>query len=336
MTDNSTFDVPTIAREIKSYIGEQEYKRMHQSNRFYDVFAVSITIIVFFSLIFVIGAVETVWQKAFLIVIQGFFIQTMAFISHDIFVHRRLGKDKLLSWVACMILTMARFSVPTGYKQAHLKHHRYLGGKQDTEKYKQHLDTRFRRFLFSTFPGVKMAHGGHLSRETKPYLKVKSRNEKIMSRAKIEQWILRGLLLALLPLAVLFPHYILFGFLVPALLITPIAGTLRIILEHAEVNPDNPYHIATYYRTGIFSQLVFLWDSGDCHLIHHIFPGIPFYRMRRANRLIRPFLLKKGVKERTSFRALLVGWYVKNYSHRSLWSNHNTPYLQDINQDQRI
>jgi len=323
MTDNSNFDAPTVAREIKNHIGDKEYKRMHQSNTLLDIFAVSMTIFIFFALIFLIGMVDPLWQKGVLIFIQGFFIQTMALISHDIFVHRRLGKDNLLSWVACMVLTMARFSVPTGYKQTHLKHHRYIGGEKDTEKYKQHLDTRFRRFLFSTFPGVKIAHGGYLSRETKPYLKVNSQNAKVMHRAKVEQWILRGLLFSLVPLAVLFPQHVILGFLIPAMVITPIAGTLRIILEHAEVNPDNPYHIATYYRTGYFSQLVFLWDSGDCHLIHHIFPGIPFYRMRRANNLIRPFLLKNGVVERTSFKSLLVGWYVKNHPHRSLWLEPN-------------
>jgi len=126
MKNTASSDVPTIAREIKRYIGDDEYKRIHQSNKVLDVVAVVATITVFFALIFFIGKAEVLWQKAVLIVVQGFFIQTMAFISHDIFVHRRLGKDNFLSWIASMILTMARFSVPTGYKQTHLKHHRHI------------------------------------------------------------------------------------------------------------------------------------------------------------------------------------------------------------------
>jgi len=184
--------------------------------------------------------------------------------------------------------------------------------------------------MFSTFPGVKAAHGGHLSRETDHYLRVKTKNPSVIQKAKVEQWILRALLTCLIPLIILFPQYTLFGFLIPALFITPIAGTLRIILEHAEANPNNPYHIATYYKTGLISQLVFLWDSGDCHLIHHIYPGIPFYRMRRANKLIRPFLLENGVVERTSLSELVWGWYIKNHPHRSLWPQYKEAVTGDI------
>ncbi|WP_103654463.1 fatty acid desaturase [Agarilytica rhodophyticola] len=222
-----------------------------------------------------------------------------------------------------MILTIVRFSVPTRYKQAHLKHHRYIGSEKDTEKYKQYLNTKLRRIIFSTFIGVKLAHGGKLSSQTKPYLRVDSQDFETLKKAKIETLILRIFIISLLPLSFIFPKYIVLGFLIPSIIITPIAGTFRVILEHTKVNTSNDYHIATHYKTNLFSQVIFLWDSGDCHLIHHIFPSIPFYRMRRANNIIRPFLLDRGVIVRTSFFELLHGWYIKNYPHRSLWSNKN-------------
>ena len=87
-----------------------------------------------------------------------------------------------------------------------------------------------------------------------------------------------------------------------------------------ETNPANPLHCATYYRTGPFSRFLFFWDGGDCHLVHHLFARIPFYRMGEATELMRPYLERQGVRERRSFWSLLHGYYVRVEPHRSLRS----------------
>ncbi len=89
---NGDIDVISISREIKSYIGDKEYKKIHKSNKLIDSCTTLFTIMIFFSLIIIIGKNETTWVKILLIVVQGFFIQIMALVHHDIFVHRRLGK----------------------------------------------------------------------------------------------------------------------------------------------------------------------------------------------------------------------------------------------------
>ena len=84
-------------------------------------------------------------------------------------------------------------------------------------------------------------------------------------------------------------------------------------------NDKNNYHCATYYRTGFLTRPLFFWDAGDCHLVHHIFPGIPWYRMGKACDTLRPFLLDHGVRERRSIFELTYGYFVKVYEHRTLW-----------------
>jgi fatty acid desaturase len=111
-----------------------------------------------------------------------------------------------------------------------------------------------------------------------------------------------------------------YGFLLPALFGLPVANTLRTILEHSETNPENNYHCATYYRTGFLTRPLFFWDAGDCHLVHHIFPGIPWYRMGEACDALRPFLLEHGVRERRSLLELVKGYFVDVRPHRSLWA----------------
>ena len=109
------------------------------------------------------------------------------------------------------------------------------------------------------------------------------------------------------------------GFLLPLLIIAPVASVLRLILEHAEINPQNVYHCATFYRTGVISRPLFFWDAGDCHIVHHIFPTIPFYRMGKAVELVRPILQRHGARERQSLAALLYGFFILNQPHRALW-----------------
>ena len=75
---------------------------------------------------------------------------------------------------------------------------------------------------------------------------------------------------------------VLFGYILPLFVVLPVANALRTILEHAETNPQNLFHCATFYRTGLLTRFLFFWDAGDCHLVHHIFPNIPFYRMGKA------------------------------------------------------
>ena len=109
------------------------------------------------------------------------------------------------------------------------------------------------------------------------------------------------------------------GYVLPLLIVTPIASSLRVVLEHAEADPANNFHLGTFYRTGIVTRLLFVADSGDCHLVHHIFSQIPWYRMGRATRLMQPILIRESVVERRSLSRLLVGWFVRCYPHRSLW-----------------
>ena len=121
--------------------------------------------------------------------------------------------------------------------------------------------------------------------------------------------------------AFIWPRPVLLGYVLPLTVVAPIASNLRVILEHADSDPADPINNATYYRTGWISGPLFFWDSGDCHLVHHLYPSIPFYRMRRACRVMRPVLLAAGAREHRSFLALLKGWFIDNRPHGTPWAS---------------
>lgn len=312
-------EMDLVRRTLRDAVGAETFRRLHRQSRVLDTLTIVGALGLFCTVALLLGRlpIGPVWLALF--VLQGFVLQWFALVSHDLFVHRRVGGE-FWSWIGSIVFTVPRYSLPTGYEQAHLSHHRNIGTSLDTEAYKQDLDSRGKRALFSTVLGVKLAQASALGAEARRhYHEVSAANPQLARRARIERFIMRGWLLSLVPLGYLFPKGVLLGYLLPTLIVLPVANTLRIIIEHADLNPDNPFHNSTFYRTGPISRLVFLWDSGDCHLIHHVFPHMPWYHVGEATDLMRPTLLAQGVIERRSYWALVRGWYLDNYPHRSLW-----------------
>jgi fatty acid desaturase len=108
-----------------------------------------------------------------------------------------------------------------------------------------------------------------------------------------------------------------FGYLLPLAVVTPLFNTVRIVLEHFDVGRGNPLWPATFYRTGWITRPAFLWSAGDCHVVHHFYPNIPYYRMPQALRLISPILRREGVYEHKALLPLMAEWFAATRGH---WS----------------
>ncbi len=310
----------TVRDALRHALGRDMIASLHKENRFLDALAVGLSLSLFAAGIYLLGTLPLGPLWLLLFVLQGFLLQLMGLVSHDLFVHRQVW-GRTGSWLGSIVLTLPRLSPPTGYQQAHLAHHRWIGTERDTEAYKQQLDTAAKRWLFLSLPGVKLAQAGKLKNADalRHYHDVSGQGELIERRARIEKILLRAWVLTLPVLIWLFPEPVFYGYLLPVLVMGPIVNTLRIIIEHADADPANPWHWSTWYRTGPISRVLFFWDSGDCHVIHHIYPRLPFYRMARAVTLMEPIVLAHGVTPRDSYWPLLKGWLLDIYPHRSVW-----------------
>jgi len=132
---------------------------------------------------------------------------------------------------------------------------------------------------------------------------------RIEKRTRIALW-----LIAAASLAVDW-RLLVFGYLLPLAVITPLFNTVRIVLEHFDLGRGNPMWPGTFYRTGFFTRAAFLWSAGDCHVVHHFYPTIPVYRMPQALRLMRPILLREGVHEHASLVPLMADWFSAARAH---------------------
>jgi fatty acid desaturase len=307
-----------VRATIKDALGTSTLRSLHDQNAMLDLLGVAAywgSCVVFFYLLAVLpfGAM---WALVF--VAQGFAFQCLGLLSHDAFIHRRIWGD-CGSWFGAMVSSFPVLLCPTWYLIFHRGHHAHLGTEHDTETYKGNLDSPWKRFLFLTAIGDFLAKKGRLGQSDRPVPAIAVSSIKEGQRLAAERILLTLFVAIVIGASFIWPRYVVFGYVLPLLTVTPLASTLRVILEHADADPENGFHIGTFYRCGPVSRALFVADAGDCHVVHHIFSQIPWYRMQQATRLMRPILLREGVVERRSIAQLLSGWFVRGFPHRSLW-----------------
>jgi fatty acid desaturase len=211
------------------------------------------------------------------------------------------------------------------YESQHLKHHRALGTAGDNEIYKQGIHTRFRRLLFASPALLIYRSLFRLPLATQQQSPAGEPERPIAltvhGGAKRLRWE-RNTRYALWILAVGSTawdwRFLVFGYLLPFAIVTPVVNTVRIVLEHFDLDRNNPLWVGTFYRTGLLTRLVFFWGAGDCHLVHHYYANVPFYRMPAALRMMRPILLREGVYEHRSLPRLLWQWFSASRPHWSV------------------
>jgi fatty acid desaturase len=310
-------------RQVTRALGPDVVRALHRQNAVADVATFVVMWATAVALAIGLGhlplrldGLGALWVGAF--VLQGFVLQLFGIYAHDAFLHRQFG-GRRLSDALGLLCFVPITSTYTDYRHLHLVHHRFVNSDGDSEVYKQDFDRRWVKVMLLTVIGVKLSWSGRFRRGDRP-IWTPSYSPEERQRLRRE---LAGLALwagGIIALAFLDWRTVVFGYLLPLAVMAPIASTLRVILEHADVDRTEPLHNATFYRTGWISGPLFLFGSGDCHLVHHLFPAIPFYRMRRATLLIRPILRDAGVPEHRSLARLVKLWFIDNRAHGTDWS----------------
>lgn len=312
-----------IYKELIDCIGEKKYQQLHESNRFLDIMAVILIPTVFFVFMWLLATLSFSILWLIIFILQGFMLQIFGLAAHELFTHRKVLGEKL-SYVCSLFYMLPITMLPSDYYHFHMKHHRYLNTDQDAEEYKQDIDNRWKRMFILTFLGQLLAHKRKLYTGDKTKLntpeKVTEANP-IRKKIVFEQRLFLSYIVLVIILTIIFPGYMIYGYLLPLVIVLPIASTIRLVLEHADVDTQNPLQIATYYRTNPCTRLLFFYDSGDCHLVHHLFPKIPYYNIHKADIALAPIIKKYQVTEHHSIIRLLYGYFVLNLQHRHSWQD---------------
>lgn len=325
MTDSSPHRAPAHELQLRAArahiageLGAARLAQLHRPNLALDVAAIVGTIALFLVLAWELARGSAAsWQWWASLVLQGDLIVVMAILNHDAFVHRKLLPTPL-RWVVSQVLAWPAQMRAAVYERQHLVHHRALGTDGDTEMHKHGLDSRWRRFIYAT-PALivyrAVFYRGVIEQQKSTQSSLAHGGEQRLRWERNTRRVLLGLVLASL---VWDWRFAVLGYLLPFATITPLVNSVRIVLEHFDLDRENPLWTGTFYRTGFFSRVLFWWGTGDCHIVHHFYANIPFYRMGEALREMRPILQRAGVYEHKSLLPLLGDWFGASRGHWSL------------------
>lgn len=306
-------------KDLVKAIGEDKIKELHESNNFYEVITFAVPFVALFSIAYLLGNLSFGVLWVFFFFMQGMVLQWFAFLCHDICVHRRVVKHLKLNYILSIIIFLPLLISPTTYKLIHLKHHRTINDPDDPEIYKYYFDSFWKRLLLLTFLGQVFTVKIITQQLDIIYANLSpERTEKEASRIKVERVINILFFVSALVLSY-FSSVVLYGYLLPLLIVMPLWSVLRLILEHAATDPTNPLACSTYYKTNFITSWMFFCDSGDCHLVHHLFPGVPSYNINRALKLIRPYLEQENIIEYKSILSLCYMYFINIRKYCTNW-----------------
>ena len=255
------------------------------------------------------------WLWAFAALVQGFNLLGFIILLHEqvhevIFASSRPRLERFLGHF---------YAFPTGISSTqfriwHLDHHNELGSTTDDPK-RAHLspkrNQRWYKLLYFT-PVLFWFYARAAAEEAAGYTPEEQRAIRHERLANVALHL--GLAAAIFWAGGAW--VLLRVYLVPLLFCFPIAFVLNRLGQHYDVDPTDPAKWSTLVNGNPVWHFLFLWSN--FHIEHHYYQRVPFYNLRRLNRLLQPFFRQIGHRNRT-YAQLVWGWLVLNRKPHTDW-----------------
>lgn len=297
-----------LNRELKQAIPAHTLKALHRKNPIHHLFIAGrqLSLLVILPLIIYHFQHPIVWIPA--AVLMGFVIFGFTVLLHEAIHKCIFNKDPhgISVWLGHLYAICSGLSY-SQFKRWHLDHHNELGDEIGDPK-RHHLspkrNARWFKLLYMTpalFPIYFRASG----RENKTY------PPELQRRIKIEKLFF---VLFLATIGIVFwylsPVFFFKAYIVPYVLVFPVAFTLNRLGQHYVINPNDIANWSTLIRPNPIWNFLFLFSS--YHLEHHYFPAVPFYKLKALQKELDPFFKRRGVPS-YSYTKLLKLWFMDNH-----------------------
>jgi len=249
--------------------------------------------------------------------VQGTVILSFIILLHEV-VHETVFKKRrpVLSRVLGFLYALPSTISASQFTRWHLDHHKGLGSATEDPK-RAHLspkrNARWYKALYMTAAlfFIYMKASATEARTYPADLRRRIALEKVTNFA-LHAAVVAAIWQAFDGAAVLR------AYVVPLAVFFPPAFMLNRLGQHYWVDSSDPAKWSTRVDGSPLVRLVFL--NSNHHIEHHYFPSVPLYRLPALNRRLRPFWETIGHPSR-SYPALLWGWFAKNGSPHSDWTD---------------
>ncbi len=300
-----------LAREIP----HDELKRLHRKSpaRHFAIAIRQVAILAAATAGTALSSNPLLWIPA--AIVSGFTLFNFTVLLHDV-VHNDVwtGRHDRANRVLGRIYAFPSGISGSQFSRWHLTHHLELGS--ETADPKRHrlspkINARWLKLLYFT-PALFFIYFRAARDETRTYppeLQGTIRRERNAT--------------VLLHLAIAASIWIFAGFavtarvyLVPYLIVFPIAFALNRLGQHYDIDRDDPAKWGTLMKSSWFWN--FAYVNSNFHLEHHYFPSVPLYNLPRLNRLLRPFFRSIHHVER-SYGGLFWDYIIRNRKPHTDW-----------------
>lgn len=313
------WDLKTAARIISEEVGKEKLRELHKAPWIIDALLTVFAFSLFVGSWILLANLDfgLIWFPIALF--QSVILNNLCYaIRHDAFHHRQLGGAKV-SYFFGILLSLPMMNTYTRFLK-HADHHVHVGYDL-FEEHIAEMDTPLKRWLGMTFPGLVLLYSGKLKTKGTPYPNKGWKASKVYEKASKREGVLHAVwFLGVVVCAIFWPYQVLVAYLIPHIIFAPLLVSIKNALQHTEADVDNPLHIAVYIKNNLFMRLFYSNSIGEMHLVHHIFPRIPFWKSAKAAKLFRPTLLKYKVPERGLWE-VLKGYYIKGNPYRKPWDS---------------
>jgi fatty acid desaturase len=254
-------------------------------------------------------------------VLQGFTFFNMTTLLHEV-VHNsvwpthRAGPERALG----LLYAITSGISASQFTRWHLDHHDNLGSDEDDPKrhwLSPRRNARWFKLLYCT-PVLMPLYFRAAAQEARCY------SAELRQRIKRER--MATIVIQLGAAALLYATggagVVARLWVVPYLLVFPVAFTLNRLGQHYDIDPAHPLKWSTVMKPGRFWDFLFLYSN--YHAEHHYFPGVPFYNLRKLHGALQPFYDRLGVHRHT-YRAIVWQWFVLNRAPHTDWRGAETP-----------
>jgi fatty acid desaturase len=218
------------------------------------------------------------------IILIGIFIQAIAILMHEA-LHGNLFQSARLNRWATFAFGLPAFFSGTAYKAAHLNHHRQTRTQQDQDEIANLFKTpaQYRAIFYALFFAATFTYLFIVLPRTA--IQIGTYKERCAIALEYAAIVMIYLGVIIWGVSAGHANWLLWYWILPM----PVAmflSNIRGLSEHLCTSTD---HVLEKTRTIRSNGLVsFLMLNLNYHLEHHLFPGVPWYNLRKVHKELQP------------------------------------------------
>ena len=242
-------------------------------------------------------------------IIAGAALHGISLFTHEA-VHGTLSRHRVLNAVGGALCALPVWQNFTAYRVLHLRHHHDLGGGHDPDHYSNYTRTTWGLFVLNW---LRLLIGYPVYLAAIPLLGWKHGSAR--ARAGIAAELSLTVAASWLAWRTLPAAWLLHAWLIPMIFINTMVNirgmSQHTLLEHADDEVQGTRSILT-------GALVrFFMCNENYHLEHHLYPGIPWYRLPAVHDRLEPELRRQGAPFIRSYTAFVLQFIRHSWPRRT-------------------